>query len=213
MPNGDVIQKIFLLILVAVIDGVIVACSRIVEAPMQGVSSDGGFLSGEPCSAPCFSSIIPGETNFDQVRMSLSKNGDDLSCNTSIDLDSRKVMSCKNGIWIGAAAQTNLVDYISIRVDNSVKLDQVFEKYGSPDTIAVMLTSLPDYSDNAATLFYDTLQKTITLETSIKSPYPVTASSIVAEAEYFDKATFNQRHDDYDPGEWKGFGNYNLTGY
>ena len=91
----------------AVLVGTIVACSSIVESPTQEVQSDGGLLSGKPCSAPCFSSIIPGETSFDQVGLSLSKNGYDLSCKTSIDVDSRKVMSCKSGIWIGAAAKTN----------------------------------------------------------------------------------------------------------
>src|ERR1700690_2624512 len=120
--NGDVMKKMLKLLLMAVLVGTIVACSSIVESPTQEVQSDGGLLSGKPCSAPCFSSIIPGETSFDQVGLSLSKNGYDLSCKTSIDVDSRKVMSCKSGIWIGAAAKTNFVDYINIRVDNGVRL-------------------------------------------------------------------------------------------
>jgi len=184
----------------------------------QNLPENGGFLSGEPCSAPCFSGITPSKTNFEQVEAILNKsrvlsdkNGSKLVCKTNIDFDNRKIMECQNGLWIGADAKTNFVDYISAKLTPQVSLDSVFEKYGQPDFIVVRLTSVPDYADNAAILFFDSIQMVVTLETSIESPYPVSASNVVVEIEYFDKNRYQQRWNDYHPVKWNGYGSYELT--
>jgi hypothetical protein len=194
------------------------SCASNDSDSQQNLSENGGLLSGVPCSAPCFSGITPGKTNFEQVGAILNKNGllsdkngSKLVCKNNIDFDNRKIMECQNGFWIGADAKTNFVDYISAKLTPRVSLDNVFGKYGYPNFIAVRLTSLPDYADNTAILFFDSIQMTVTLETSIESPYPVSASSVVVEVEYFEKNRYQQRWDDFHPIKWDGYRSYKLT--
>jgi hypothetical protein len=200
--------------ILAVLTGFLISCSNIVYVPEPTVVNNGGFISGSPCSAPCFSGVIPGETNFDQVKSLLNKNGYDHGCETYVGFDNRKLIECKNPyVWIGATAKTNLVDDIYMSLINPVGIDEVIKKYGQPDSIAVRFTSLPDYADMAATLFFNSFQMTITLETSIEVTYPVSTSSRVVEVEYFDIDSYKKRQDFYHPSEWKGFGSYKLTQY
>jgi len=218
MSNVKVSISFAQLFIVCLILASFTSCAPNHSDSQQNLSENGGFLSGEPCSAPCFSGITPSKTNFEQVETILDKsgllsdkNGSKLVCKTNIDFDNRKIMECQNGLWIGADAKTNFVDYISAELTPRVSLDNVFGKYGQPDFIAVRLTSLPDYADNTAILFFDTIQMTVTLETSIESPYPVSSSSAVVEIEYFDRNRYQQRWNDYHPNKWNGYRSYKLT--
>jgi hypothetical protein len=200
--------------LIIVLAWMLTSCSAMGQNFTPETFNDGGFISDQPCSAPCFFGVSPGKTNFDQAGSLLNENGYNLSCKTTPDVHvDRKVMQCDKGIWISGSTTTNLVDYISFRLNDYIYLNQVIEKYGQPTSVAVRLTSQPDYSNNAAILFYDTIQMTITLETSIESPYPVSATNVVVEVEYFDKERFEQRRGRYNPDEWKGYSSYKLTGY
>ena len=78
-----------ILLLTIVFAWMFTSCSGIGQIITPEAIIDGGFISAQPCSAPCFFGVSPGKTNFDQAESLLNESRYDLSCKTTLDTSVR----------------------------------------------------------------------------------------------------------------------------
>ncbi|MFO3795958.1 MAG: hypothetical protein ACK8QZ_01560 [Anaerolineales bacterium] len=135
--------------------------------PKPSVSStlaigDGGLLSGEPCSPPCFLGIEPGKTAETEVPMLLTQAGLSDACEYRHYFD--KITDnwihgwyCQQIIDI-EISQDGIVNSIRFELPSPVPLQSIIARYGQPDAIMVLNSGLPDYPALQADIWYERLR-------------------------------------------------------
>jgi hypothetical protein len=98
---------------------------------------DGGILSGQPCSAPCFWDITPGVTTIQQATDILSSK---LGLSNCDQLDTRnnggsRGMQCSN-ITVDFDDK-DLISGIGFSPANNITVDEIIKKYGNPDGVFI----------------------------------------------------------------------------
>jgi hypothetical protein len=183
--------------------------SIIVETPLVRLHpiGDGGFLSDEPCSAPCFLEILPGETLFSDVKAILSKRGYADDC----FILSENILACPSSPGVSSFAiganQSGKVSGITFFPDKTIHLDDVLNKYGEPSQVVVGKAGIPEDPTTFVKLLFDTIQARITLTENFGIKYTVLSTSEVHEIEYFDPLEYSTiKEIDHQP--WKGYSTY-----
>jgi hypothetical protein len=175
---------------------------------------DGGFLSGEPCKAPCFLGIIPNKTKESQAIQILKNYRLYKKCHI-FDYESESGLRgavCSNAS-IAYFRGTDLVGGIGFRPTQQLTVEMVIEKYGEPDAVSVasIWFNWEKQPTTSMALVYDDLDATIRLGEQEGNIFQVTPVTIIESIGYSDH-TFPSI-EEYESGinylsSWHGYGEY-----
>jgi hypothetical protein len=107
----------------------------IAEPTNTPIIIDSGFLSGIPCSAPCFLGSTPGITNKDEVITILEENDIYSFCEEKVFTNSAKsVLRCTSEYYFWFEG-SNLTEISVEPKFTTITLGQVISKYGPPTSV------------------------------------------------------------------------------
>lgn len=175
------------------------------------ISTD-SFLSGIPCSAPCFLDSIPGITNKNGVFDHLRKYDLLSSCvEKQIEEDVLSVLICDPSIHF--LFTDDKLTTISIEPTNEITVEQVINKYGDPTDVNYSLGGI-----NSLTLvklvYYENYQFILHLSdptSTERRDYSITSQSKVLWIDYVDEEKLKTYNLDNCTFPWKGYGEYELV--
>lgn len=172
--------------------------------------SDGGVLSGVPCAAPCIFGIQTGKTAFDQVLPTLEENGIARSkCFTEPNV-SWFLFSCGTGqLYIQVNTQTNLVNAITLLLNDPISLGEIIEKYGEPNFITLDQETLETLR---LRLYWNSLRMLVTLPKVSSKMYAVENNTRVEAVDFSDESLYRMAEKETNPyyKPWKGYGTYQV---
>jgi hypothetical protein len=181
---------------------VTVACNSFTNFPI----GDGGVITGQPCAAPCFFGIRVNETPFEQVLPTLER----YKINSCAQ-DNNLTILCNNRILIGANSSTSIVDSIGYYPDSTVHIDEIILKYGTPDNIHVVPSSIPETPKTVMLLFFDESGMRVRLPETDGFDYTVLTTIPVELINYFDAANYAMVKESQFSQPWKGYGTYQFN--
>ncbi|MCX6083243.1 MAG: hypothetical protein NTW32_27260 [Chloroflexi bacterium] len=200
----------FLLIIICILFSThLSACSTTISSPTPSTNiGDGGFLSGNPCSAPCFHNITPGVTTEKQALEILSLELDIKNCdrweknNNGVN----RGISCSNiGITFD---DSNLVNVVSFRPTQIITIGEVIKKYGNPD--AILVTSINPSNKQIGTVnmmvYYDSLNLNISLADQNSGEFELKPTTLIGNIGYSDQNSYKLKRRYFQ--KWNGYGLY-----
>jgi hypothetical protein len=192
-------MKIYLQLIILNLLLITSACSS--NDPPNAIM-DGGLISEEPCSAPCFYGIIPGETQKVNVHSSLMEYRIDKGCSEI----SGGVLTCGEWLVIGFS-ELDLVNRIGFEPVHFLRLGDVVSKYGEPSVIQIQDRGSPENMSVAADLFYDSVSLRISLGKMDGTKCSIQPDDLIIWVTYFDKELYFQVRN-INQQKWKGYGDY-----
>lgn len=201
---------------VFLLSGGLIACSRsnqnvaLLTPTLVPVDvGDGGFLSGEPCGPPCFWGITPGTTTEAEVRQVLEDQELLERCrdfNNEAEGAGRGI-TCRGVMVVDFLTGTDIVAGIGFRPSESITLEQVIARYGTPDAVLVTPGGLPEYEQSIAmSIYYDDIFAFLSLGEQESMTFvvkPQIQLVNIAYSESHDYETVRQYG-----SAWHGFGEY-----
>ncbi len=186
-------------------------CGLISDQKISGVKviGDGGFLSSQPCGAPCFWGIYPGSTTETQVYEVLQNKGIEKKC-APFDRTKeggRRGITCVNSVLI--VFGKDVVQDIGFSPTQKITVEEVIKHFGEPSHILVAITSTPEYPDTTMILFFDEILTSLALPEQKGTRYQIAATTEVLNIGYSDNASYKATSSSL-PG-WSGYGEYDKT--
>jgi hypothetical protein len=185
----------------------LVSCDYVIKS--QGIF-DGGLLSGDPCSAPCYERIIPGETTLDDAIEIMEKIGFD-----TYEQKRNKIIVYSNSIYISYNSQA-IVDGIAYDLRaTGITIQDVIDKYGSPNWISVTLDDMggADVTLMNMDLCFNEITTCISLESQDAfGKYSIKHETRIEFVNYYDFSTYSSliNHENYT--KWHDYGDYEYLG-
>jgi hypothetical protein len=177
---------------------------------------DGGFLSGEPCRAPCFLGIIPNKTKESQAIQILKDYGLYKNCyiyDNESETGLRGAVCSKTNVSIVYFRGSDLVGSIGFRPTERLTVEMVIDKYGVPDAVSVasIWFNWERQPTTNMALVYEEINATISLGKQEGNIFQVKPVSIIESIGYSDN-TFPSI-EEYESGNrflssWHGYGEY-----
>jgi hypothetical protein len=137
----DLLMKLQLL-LAGILLVLLAACSPPPNLRDPNMWHDESLVTGEPCAAPCWQGITPGETTWTEAQAIIS------TLSGAIDLQIQEQDGQVGGIWRSEASQdyccavvsvsgdaidaTDVVNYIQVRLAPDMTLGELIEAIGEP---------------------------------------------------------------------------------
>jgi hypothetical protein len=124
-------------IILSVLVVLVAACAPIPELRNDLLLRDTGLITGEPCEAPCWQTIVPGETLWGQALDLLAANTSYTGQDRTRSRDSDEVV-LSFGYQDGPQCcrlytrDGEIVSSILLLMAPEMKLEQVLERYGEP---------------------------------------------------------------------------------
>lgn len=168
------------------------------DVPLIG---DGGLISGKPCASPCFFGVRVGETQFDQA-ISILESNDIYPCYQ----ESPSIIVCGDSIIIGGSQSTALVDSIGYYPNMDISIGELILKYGSPNTLHVIPSGIPEAPTTAILLFFDALKMRVHLPEVDATEYAVSNLSKVEYIDFFDESLYSELTVNMFSQTWDGYG-------
>ena len=169
---------------------------------------DGGVIAGVPCSAPCVFGIQAGETQFEQVMPTLEKNGIASSkCLTEPNV-SWFLFTCGAGrLNVQVDTQTNIVNAVWLRPNDSISLGEIIEKYGEPHYVTIDQETPGTIHPR---FYWNSIRMLVTLPGISGETYDVKKTTEVETIDFSDENLYRTSEKESDPyyRPWKGYGIY-----
>ena len=197
-------KKFRFLILICLIFQLLSACAQNNKLPVN--IGDGGLLSDQPCSAPCFWGITPGVSTAEQAMNILSKELGVKHCDrwdTRNDGGNRG-MQCSD-ITIGLDNE-DIVSVIGFSPAQDITVDDVIKKFGNPDGVFVTALGIEMQPPIAVALYFDGENMIIDLPEQNSISYNLQPNTLIDRIAYLEQSEY-----EYDKSSiqmWKGFGKY-----
>jgi hypothetical protein len=137
----DLLMKLQLL-LAGILLVLLAACSPPPNLRDPNMWHDESLITGEPCAAPCWNNITPGETSWTDAQQIIN------NLSGAIDVQFQEDSGQVGGIWRSEASQdyccavvsvsgdavddTDVVNYIQVRLAPDVTLGELIEAIGEP---------------------------------------------------------------------------------
>jgi hypothetical protein len=170
---------------------------------------DGGILSGVPCSAPCVFGIRAGETQFDQVMPALEKNGIPSSvCFTEPNV-SWFLFDCGVGrLSVQVDTQTQIVNAVWFRPNDSISLGEIIEKYGEPNYVTIDQEGAPGTIHPR--FYWNSIRMLVSLPEISGKTYDIQETTNVEGIDFSDENLYRTSDKESDPyyKPWAGYGIY-----
>jgi hypothetical protein len=164
--------------------------------------SDGGLISGNPCSAPCFFGVEIGKTPISKVVKTLQ----DYGIENCIETDNN--VKCSLRIFIGTHSSDRLIDSIGFSTDEAIGLENVIQKYGDPNIIRIFPGEIPEKVELSAQLFWNSINMRIDLPTNAGQVYKVEKTTYIDWITFFSEDLYSQLINNGNPQNWRGYGTY-----
>jgi hypothetical protein len=190
--------------------------SSLLRNPFVPNIKDGGFLSGEPCSAPCFLGIIPNKTKETQAIQILKDNGFYKNCYIYNHESSSGLRGavCSGGIVSVAYFRgTDIVGSIDFRPSQELTVEMVIEKYGEPNAVSVasIWFNWEKKPKTNMALIYDNINATVSLGDQEGDIFQIIPTTKVESIGYSDHRF--PSIEEYEAwksflSSWQGYGEY-----
>jgi hypothetical protein len=203
--RGSLLIRLILLLLLSACNSEISSVS-----PANGIPNigDGGFLSGEPCGAPCLWDIIPGITNEAQVKHILQAKGVFQACDTvnnEAESGSRGIVCPLMGVNFQRGS--DIVDGVGFSPSQKFTFGQAIEKYGAPNAVLLMVSGRPEEQPRTAMrLYYDDIKTALDLPEQEGVEFDVDPSVQIQAVNYSSEQSYKSFG--LPLLKWKGFGKY-----
>jgi hypothetical protein len=175
------------------------------EIKVDNNIGDGGLITENPCSPPCFLGVIPDVTSKPQAVEILKQQG--FGDYKQFD----NIISYGNSIDIKYDSN-EYVNVISFAPTATLEVEAIIEKYGPPDIVEVIsdMLSTPEHNHLRMGFFYNKLLTYIRLETQETfSAYSLGETIKVNRIVYFNKSAYeNAKTVSKHSVQWKGYGLY-----
>ena len=184
---------------------------------------DGGLLSpGQSCAAPCFLGITPGVTQESQAWEILRSQGIDQSCKNwdNISESGTRGIQCEFSggglkrslgvISLGLDPKSDIIRFVGFTPSEAITIQDVIQKYGSPNWIAVWDGGTPEHISIDITVFYDNISTRLDLPQQDGSIYDLQPNAMIYSVSYLS----SQAYKDYvelikdNLQTWKDYGSY-----
>lgn len=202
-------KNIRLLLLFSGVISVLLSSCKFQNLETSTKVGDGGLLSGEPCSPPCFWNIVPGHTTQDQCVKILQEKGVFQDCtvfDNTKESGSRGIV-CDPILIVTFKENADIVSGIGFGVTQEIPIENVIEKYGNPNSVLVTTVSFPEENPRTAMmLYYDTLNMTIDLPEQESDNYDLRKNILIENVGYSDDHSYKLIKA-YSTS-WSGFGYY-----
>ena len=172
--------------------------------------STNSFLSGTPCSAPCFFDLIPGTTKKDEVVDHLRKYDFLSSCvEKQIDDSISSVLICAPSVdfWFKEDKLTKII----IEPTTTITIEQVIKKYGDPTDVNYSLGGTNDVT-LVKLVYYKNSRFVLHLSDPTSSEQQnnsINPQSKILWVDYVDDETM-KNFDNECTFPWNGYGNYDM---
>lgn len=182
--------------------------AQVTYTPIQNVTEtlsigDGGLISGKPCNAPCFYGVILGETSRDSIIPILEEHGFH-KCGQDLEGNVR----CAERILISFSQTTSIVNGIGYYLEKKVSVEEIIDKFGSPDTIVVVPGGIPESPATTVLLLYDELKMRLRLPEIESVDYHISETTEIELVNYFDDTAYAEQQENIFSQGWQGYGVY-----
>ena len=170
---------------------------------------DGGFLTEEPCSPPCFWDIVPGETTEAEVTEILQERGVLETCE-AFDNEAEggaRGMKCGSRVFISFEQGDDVVRGLGFDPSSIITVQEAVAKYGEPAGVLVVPLGV-HVIDVQLVMVYPSMLTWVRLSLQKEGPYilePSTSVENIAYAVFFGERSYA---DDPFWKEWHGYGEY-----
>ncbi len=181
---------------------------------------DGGFLSGYPCSPPCFFGIVPGKTTIKEAMVILNKKDMSKACEEiDYNREEGQVVQGIRGLGCNSFMLTfddNSDRVLDISFESSliIKMRDILEKYGYPSYVYVYPEGLPDYPQKVSmsiSYIKDIYCIDLMLPTQEGLTYTLAESTTIINIGYSLKPECD-RSNTIGSQNWNGYGDYKVRG-
>jgi hypothetical protein len=164
---------------------------------------DGGLISAQPCSWPCFFGIRVGETRLEQVIPILEENSS-FTCKQ----DNEMRIKCGHSVIIWVNQSTKIVDTIGFDPSESIFVHDVIEKYGQPDLVQATPSGIPEAPMTTMLLFFDSIKMRVHLPAINGEEYAVSYQTEVEWVTYLDDPLYLDLRANSYSQPWAGYDTY-----
>lgn len=177
--------------------------------PVMADIGDGGLLSGLPCAAPCVYGIRIGKTPLDQVIPILGQNG--LSECQREESASWIGITCGNSVVVQVDRATSVANGTGFYPTLPIALEEITEKYGEPDFVALRAEGTTEAPTSRITLFWDELNMSVAMPLIDSHMYALEGTTTAEMVMFLDDALYTDSSE-IELGEfyqaWIGYGTY-----
>ncbi len=119
----------------ATIFGLLTSC----HSPMRKTVVDRSILTDDPCAAPCWQGIVPGQTTVDEAFDILTELGyrpqrcEVGNCIAWTSTTTSETMFGRAANLASASRTVDPVSFVSMGLESEISLGEVLDKYGPPD--------------------------------------------------------------------------------
>jgi hypothetical protein len=180
--------------------------------PIVNNTNDGGFFSDDPCGPPCFFDIIPGISTEEEVLASVEKFSHIFQNCESYDFTSSGGYRSLVCTYVTIGYRNSRVGVVGFKPSAQITLQQVIDRYGSPDLFAVGFVNLPEYPPRArAVLFFDQIHTMLYPPDRDGEEFVFSAGTQIISITYLSKAEYESTRNIKRNILWKGYGVYPAT--
>ncbi len=199
MKSLDKLLIVFLLVFIS-------SCTTQTEVyPVLNIG-DGGLLSKNPCSPPCFWNITPGITTEEEAINILETMGDVSNCYhwDKVKNGFEKGIGCKNiDIYFD---DNSIVSTISFKPSQEITVSEIIQNYGEPEAVIALPQDMDVESPYNMTLLFLSKNMIIGLPEQGTKYFDLEQTTIIRGASYYFKSVFEENDIFNQP--WKGYGKY-----
>jgi protein-disulfide isomerase len=167
------------------------------------------LIHDEPCAAPCWRGITPGETTWEEAAQIVQQSKDlsDIQEQSATDGSSAKVMFWRSMEGIDCCNMLSqdgeTVDELLLITSSSTTIGEVIEKRGDPVYAITRATAQGGY---VVSLFYPEQQLIVYAFVEGQSAAAFSAESRVIGVSYLSPVRSEQTIEELQPTEWAGYG-------
>ncbi len=184
----------------------LVSCAVRKPSPIE--VGDGGFLTGNPCSPPCFWGIIPGQaTEADVIKILQEKSVYD-ACETWDYRSSggEKGINCDS--FVIAFTDADVVQGVAFAPSLEITAQDIIAKYGEPEWVAIYVAGVHIFTFSVH-IAYPHLCAIVVFPSQERLPY-ILKPSTKAESIGYDIEFCAYSYYETNPywKKWQGYGEY-----
>lgn len=173
---------------------------------------DGGFLSNNPCGAPCFFGIVPDITRDEDALKIINEQTDIFVDCQNFNNESEGGLSGVDCISITIGFAEGRVSDIFFYPSKPIFLKDVIERFGFPNSVDIYETNLPEYPiTTKVDLFFDQILTMISPAEYNGGEIVLTPETKILEIAYFGNARYKHIYELGHLKPWSGFGKYSAS--
>lgn len=203
-------MKLRLMLIACAMIAAISACAPPPELRNEAYLKDTSLIDGEPCSAPCWRGITPGETTWRDARTILEDDPTLADIKIESQEESEEVAATfqrVDGIPCCLLYSENgkMVDQMLFQLAPDIKLSQVLETHGDPEYLSLSEVS----GDQAAVaLYYPELQAIVYAFVAGKEQGALSPDSEIFAMLYVREEDVDLVIENSSLYAWEGYGTY-----